>query len=79
MNHLIGSYVSFRLSPVGQAAIGGQFETETFQMRVVGVSELGVWLELEDDQCMLLKWAYFSTVVADYQEPGTAEPRKIGF
>ncbi len=79
MNHLVGSYASFRLSPEGKTAIGELFVEEPFQMKVVGLDELGLWLELDEEQCILLKWAYFSTVVADYELPDVMVAKKIGF
>jgi len=79
--NLADKFVTFRLSPEGQVALGSTFDKPSFRVEVEDVDELGAWIWIgKRTSLLLLKWDYFSTAVVEYEPPDQPmERERIGF
>ena len=78
---LPGNIVQFRLTSEGIEALSGLFEGSAFEAQVTEVDQFGIWVHLQDQLVMLLKWPYIAAVTALYEGPIEDRPvrSRIGF
>jgi hypothetical protein len=82
--NLVGRSVRIRLLPQAREALNDVTEVGDFaDVVVVDEDQLGIWVSLPrlgtPNTVVLLRWAYFSTMVLEY-EPQASVPRvPVGF
>jgi len=76
-----GRYVRFQLSPQGVEELGNDFPDAAFEAKAVSFDHLGVWIDLDGERSMLVKWQYLATAVVarEMDVVEISEKRTIGF
>ncbi len=84
LNYWRGQDVVLRLSPEGERALHGIFDTEFIQVFVQWADDLGLWVvrdrqESGEISVMLIKWAHFEIAQLDVVLAESVPSKTIGF
>jgi hypothetical protein len=76
-----GRYVRFQLSSQGIEALGNNLPDASFEAKAMSLDDLGVWIDLDGERSMLVKWQYLATAVVARETDVVeiSEKRPIGF